>query len=314
MDEMIEGKSQDPHSRRHLTGLLVLNKPSGPTSRAVVDRVVRCVPGTKVGHAGTLDPLATGVLVVCIGSATRLVELVQELPKSYRTMIRLGGRSETLDAQGPITTDPSPRIPSQPEINLAISALVGEIVQTPPIYSAVKIRGRRAHELARAGRPVQPSPRLVRVDRIAVLDYVWPHLELEIDCGGGTYIRSIARDLGEALGCGAYVDTLARTRIGEFSLTDAVAPEALSTSSIEGHLQPLMAAVPHLPRVVLSAQAVDALAHGRRVLAHEFESTTLSDGDVALVDQAGSLIAIGRYVPEQGYLEPRKVLVGTPGI
>ena len=296
-------------SRVDLTGFLVLNKPYGPTSRAIVDRVVRWVPGAKVGHAGTLDPLATGVLIVCIGSATRLVAMVQELPKSYQTTIRLGGRSETLDAQGPIAFEPSPRIASGLEVDRAVAAQVGEVAQTPPVFSAVKINGRRSHELARSGRPVQPAPKLVRIDRIAVLRYEWPDLELEIDCGSGTYIRSIARDLGEALGCGAYVTALVRTRIGEFTLEQAVDPDTLSVGSIAAHLRPLLAAVPSLPRVVLGAHGLDAVGHGRRLTAQDLPEMALPGGDVALIDQAGSLVALGTYNPDEGWLQPTKVLI-----
>jgi len=294
-----------------MTGFLVLNKPSGPTSRAVVNRVLRWVPGVKVGHAGTLDPLATGVLVVCIGSATRLVELVQGLPKSYQAKLRLGGRSDTLDAQGVITLEPSLRIPGEREVEQAISSFVGEVSQTPPVYSAVKIHGRRSHELARAGRPVQPAPRLVRIDRIVMLRYEWPDLELAIDCGSGTYIRSIARDLGEALGCGAYVTALTRTRIGDFTLEDAVDAETLSPSSIDQHLRPLLAAAGALPSVVLGADALDAVAHGRRLTARDLDKPALPGGDLALIDQAGNLVALGPYSAEEGLVQPTKVLILT---
>src|SRR5437763_8405087 len=176
-------------------GVLVVDKPRGLTSRAVVDRVARLVPLAKVGHAGTLDPLASGVLVVCIGPATRLVEMVQRLPKSYRTVVLLGARSDTLDAEGRIEPAANPGIPSRLDIERAVSPLVGEVDQMPPDYSALKVGGRRAYDLARAGRPVELAPRRVRIDRIVVLHYDWPRLELAIDCGSGTYIRSIARDV-----------------------------------------------------------------------------------------------------------------------
>jgi tRNA pseudouridine55 synthase len=310
MEEWMIEQGPNRLSRVDLTGFLVLNKPSGPTSRALVDRVVRWIPGLKVGHAGTLDPLATGVLIVCIGSATRLVEMVQELPKSYRTKIRLGGRSDTLDAQGPIAFERTPRVPSGGEVDQAVAAHVGEVAQTPPVYSAVKIKGRRSHELARAGRPIQPGPKLVRIDRIAVLGYEWPDLELEIDCGSGTYIRSIARDLGEALGCGAYVTALVRTRIGEFTLEQAVDPDTLSVGSIAAHLRPLLAAVPSLPRVVLGAHCLDAIGHGRRLTtAHDLPEMVLPGGDVALIDQAGNLVALGTHNPDEGWIQPTKVLM-----
>src|SRR5262249_22794729 len=219
-------------------GLLVVNKPRGLTSRAVVDRVAGLVPHAKVGHAGTLDPLASGVLIVCLGPATRLVERVQRLPKSYRTVVLLGARSDTLDADGSVEAVAAPRVPSRVDIEGAVAPLVGEILQRPPTYSALKVQGRRAYDLARAGRPVEMPPRRVRIDGIAVIHYAWPRLELAIECGGGTYIRSIARDLGETLGCGGLVEALTRTRIGPFTIDQAVDPEGLSAESLPGHLRP----------------------------------------------------------------------------
>ena len=216
-----------------LNGVLNLNKPGGLTSRAVVDMVVRPLRRTKVGHAGTLDPLATGVLVVCVGTATRLIEYVQRMPKTYRTTVRLGARSDTLDADGTVVAEESPRVPGEPEIRTALAAQVGTIAQIPPQYSALKVQGQRAYDMARAGHSVDLAPRQVLISRIDVLAYAWPRLDLEIDCGSGTYIRSIARDLGEALGCGGLVEVLTRTRIGPFTLDDCARP-----ARIDGRVDP----------------------------------------------------------------------------
>src|SRR4051812_7138067 len=195
-----------------ICGVLNLNKPPGATSRDVVNRVVQLERKLKVGHAGTLDPLATGVLVVCVGAATRLIENVQRMPKVYRTVVRLGARSDTLDADGRVTEVEHPEVPDEGGIRAAMADQVGRIAQRPPAFSALKVEGRRAYDLARAGRDVDLAPRPVRIDRIDLLAYAWPRLELEIACGSGTYIRSIARDVGEALGCGGLVDVLVRTR------------------------------------------------------------------------------------------------------
>ena len=203
-----------------MNGLLNIDKPSGISSRAVVDLVARLLPRIKAGHAGTLDPLASGVLVVCVGSTTRLIESVQRMTKTYRTVIRLGARSETLDADGQVEVVENPRVPSEPEVRQALAGQVGEILQRPPEYSALKVKGQRAYRLARAGRVIDLEPRLVRIDRVELLSYQWPLLELEIACGGGTYIRSIARDVGEALACGGLVATLVRTRIGPFTVEE----------------------------------------------------------------------------------------------
>jgi tRNA pseudouridine55 synthase len=291
-------------------GILVVNKPRGMTSRAVVDRVASLVPRAKVGHAGTLDPLASGVLIVCVGSATRLVECVQQLPKCYRTVVLLGARSDTLDAEGHIELATNPKVPSRLQVEQAVSALVGEVVQRPPDYSALKVRGQRAYGLARAGRPVDLAPRRVRIDRIAVLHYDWPRLELEIDCGSGTYIRSIARDVGETVGCGGLVETLVRTRIGPFRMEQAVDLDELSAASLPLHWRPALDAVPGLPRLVLDPGQVAAVAAGRRLLASDFGAAGIPPGQVALVDPRGRLIALAESHPSEGWLQPRKVLGG----
>lgn len=291
-------------------GILNLNKPGGVTSRAVVDMVVRPLRGTKVGHAGTLDPLATGVLVVCVGAATRLIEYVQRMSKTYRTTVLLGARSDTLDADGRVVADESPRVPGEPEICKAIAAQVGTIAQVPPQYSALKVQGRRAYDLARAGNAVELAPRPVIISRIAVLAYTWPRLELEIDCGSGTYIRSIARDVGEALGCGGLVEVLTRTRIGPFTLDDALDPLVLSAGSISSRLRPTLEAVANLPRLSLSPDQIEAIGQGRALTADQFGGAVPA-GEVALLDPDGALIAIAEGFAESGRVEPRRVL--APG-
>jgi tRNA pseudouridine55 synthase len=293
-----------------VTGILVLNKPTGITSRRLVDQVARLLPRFKVGHAGTLDPLATGILIVCVGPATRLVENLQGLPKTYRTLIRLGARSDTLDADGRIVVEESSPIPSVGEIEQAVLRLSGMVIQRPPAYSALKLEGKRAYDLARAGRAIEPAPRMVRIDRITVIDYAWPDLELEIDCGGGTYIRSIARDIGDALGCGGFVQALARTATGPFTLEQAIDPGALSAESIHGRLRPALDAVPTLPRLELDSGQVEAIAQGKRLWTRDLSvKLNTSGGQVALVNSEGTLIALGDLELEQGWLQPRKVLV-----
>lgn len=202
-----------------MDGFLVIDKPAGMTSRDVVNVAQRWFPRkTKIGHAGTLDPLATGVLVLCVGAATKLVERVQAMGKTYRTRILLGFISDTDDADGTLTAFQAGDVPCEDAIRELLPQFVGEIQQLPPRVSALKIDGRRAYDLARRGQEVKLQSRTVRVDAIRLLGYEWPHLDLEIDCGKGTYIRSIARDIGEKLKCGGLVQTLRRTRIGEFTV------------------------------------------------------------------------------------------------
>ncbi len=290
-------------------GILNLDKPSGITSRAVVDRVARLLPRIKVGHAGTLDPLASGVLIVCVGSATRLIESVQRMTKVYRTVFRLGARSDTLDAEGPVAVVENPSVPSELEIRQVLAGQVGEILQHPPEYSALKVKGQRAYHLARAGRVVDLEPRLVRIERADLLSYRWPLLDLEIECGGGTYIRSIARDVGEALGCGGLVATLVRTRTGPFALDDSADPTTLTRSSLAADLRPALDAVPNLPRITLDESQVRAIAQGRVLNAANLALDSVPHGEIALLDAGGRLIAIGQGDSSHRTIQPRKVLI-----
>lgn len=201
-----------------LNGFLVVDKPGGMTSRDVVNRIQSKLPKrTKVGHTGTLDPLATGVLVLCLGKATKLADRVQALGKSYLAVIRLGATSNTDDADGQITVNELAEAPTLDLVQTALKKFTGPIEQTPPAYSAVKVGGRRAHDLARAGKDVPLSSRIVHVYLVELLKWEWPNLELAVDCGKGTYIRSIARDLGQVLGVGGLIQSLRRTKVGPFT-------------------------------------------------------------------------------------------------
>ncbi len=244
----------NPENPPAFSGFLNINKPPALTSRDVVDRVLRHLPKrTKAGHAGTLDPLATGVLVVAIGPATRLIEAVQAQAKVYRAVVRLGARSDTLDADGTLEETRNPPRPSETDIRASLSTQIGTIAQVPPAYSALKLQGRRAYDLARSGQEFTLEPRPVRIDTIDILSYEWPLVDLEITCGAGTYIRSIARDLGESLGCGGLIQVLTRTRIGRFRIEDALDPCNLSQEQILTHLHPLSDAILDWPQVQLDA-------------------------------------------------------------
>jgi tRNA pseudouridine55 synthase len=294
--------------RMAVKGLLNVHKPSGMTSRAVVDRVVQLVPRIKVGHAGTLDPLASGVLVVCLGSATRLVEHVQHMTKTYRAMIRLGARSDTLDADGRIEVEAAPPVPSGLQVQQAVASQVGQIFQVPPDYSALRVKGRRAYKLARSGQAVTLQPRHVRVDSIDTVSYDWPRLELVIDCGAGTYIRSIARDVGEKLGCGGLIESLARTRIGPFQIEDAIDGLSLSEDSVRGHLLPLRTAVADLPAISLTVDQVAAIVQGRSIPAASLAVDVVPSGLIALLGPQGDLVALARGDVDRNTIHPCKVL------
>jgi tRNA pseudouridine55 synthase len=287
-------------------GLLNLNKPIGVTSRDVVDRVARPLRKIKVGHAGTLDPLASGVLVVCVGAATRLIEYVQRMPKTYRARVRLGATSDTDDADGTVVETIDPPIPTEAELRDALSRQVGTIDQVPPEFSAIKVAGERAYDLARAGREVTLKARPVTITRVELLDYEWPHAGLEIDCGSGTYIRSIARDLGQALGCGGLIEVLTRTRIGPFTIEDAIDPMTLDRAAILGTLRPATGAVAGMPTVVLNDEQIRAIGQGRAVEV----DPPMPAGESVLLDEAGEIVAIAEAVDGGRRLAPRRVLRG----
>ncbi len=296
--------------RAKAAGIIILDKPTGPTSRELVDRVAELLPRVKVGHAGTLDPLASGVLIVCVGAATRLTEVIQDLGKSYKTVIRLGARSDTDDALGLIVAEETPRVPALVEVREALERLVGKVVQTPPEYSAVKIKGRRVYDLARAGQTVEIAPRWVQIDRIEAISYSWPLVELEIDCSKGTYIRAIARDLGEALGCGGLVETLERTRIGPFTRDRAIDPQELSWENIAGVIRPPLEAVAHLTMIDIDAAGIEAVTHGRTVAMPEnIGPGEVGGAMVALRDGSSRLIALAEPDFERRLLQPRSVLI-----
>lgn len=248
-------------------GLLNLNKPTGITSRDAVNCVQRLLPRrTKVGHAGTLDPLASGVLVLCIGRATRLIEHVQRRPKSYRGEFLLGRTSPSEDTDSTVTELPSPPTPSIGALKEAATRFVGRIEQRPPIFSALKVNGRRAYDLARAGEKVDLAPRLIDIYRLEVIDFTYPRLTLEVTCGSGTYIRSLGRDLAESLGTGAVMSALVRTAIGPFTLEDAIGPDALKQETLADQIQPALLAVDDLPRIELTESTHIEITHGRSIL------------------------------------------------
>jgi tRNA pseudouridine55 synthase len=297
-----------------LSGVLNLDKPGGMTSRDVVDLISRPLRKGKVGHAGTLDPLASGVLVVCVGRATRLIEYVQRMPKAYRTVVRLGARSDTLDADGRVEVIDDPHVPTEAEVRAALATQVGTIEQIPPQFSALKVAGKRAYDLARAGQAVDLAARPVRVDRVDLIAYAWPRLEFTVDCGSGTYIRSIARDVGEALGSGGLVEVLVRTRIGPFRLEDAIDPTGRPIDEILKHLRPTAEALGDLPRLTISAEQVQAIAQGKSLRAVEIEGAQGIEDEVGLVGPDGALVAVAEVEVgsegERGLIKPRRVLIG----
>jgi tRNA pseudouridine55 synthase len=245
-------------------GIVVLDKPAGITSRDAVDHACKRLKTREIGHCGTLDPLATGVLVLVVGRARRLQELLAKSRKVYGARIRLGATSVTDDGEGPITPrEPPPTPPSEEAVRTAAARFVGDIEQRPPRYSAIKVDGERLYDLARRGEGIDAPIRKVRVYDLTIQSYRWPDVELTVTSAGGTYVRSIARDLGEALGTGGYLAQLSRTESGGFRLDEATALEALGPE----HVLPLENALRHFPRVDIAAAQAVRLANGAAVKA-----------------------------------------------
>ncbi|MBX9679396.1 MAG: tRNA pseudouridine(55) synthase TruB [Gemmataceae bacterium] len=292
-----------------MNGLLVLDKPLGITSRDALDRALKWFPRrTRMGHTGTLDPLATGILVACIGWTTRLADYVQAMPKEYVAGVRFGSRSATDDAEGPIEPVANAWMPDEGMLRTALASFVGEIPQTPPAFSAAKVVGRRAYSLARRGQDVQLEPRVVRIYAIELRRFDGISAELHVRCGKGTYIRSLARDLGEKLGCGAYLEALQRTRVGPFDEPRALSLDAPAEVAMRSLLPPAEA-LADLQRRMLPGEMMQRFFSGQAMPWDDDDE--LLSGEIALTDDAGRLRAIGEYEAATRQMKPAKVLAKT---
>jgi tRNA pseudouridine55 synthase len=249
-------------------GILNIDKPCGPTSHDVVNTVRRLTSVQRVGHAGTLDPLATGVLLVCVGRATRVAEYLMAGRKVYRARVRLGVQTETYDAEGPVVAE-APVNVDQEDIEAALARFRGEIVQVPPSYSAVKHRGVPLHRLARRGISVRARPRQVEVYELKLTAWHHPEIILEITCSAGTYVRTLAHDLGQDLGCGAFLAGLIRLASGRFRVDEAASlesvREAARADAWQDLLHPMDAALAHVPALHLDADLAQRICHGQAV-------------------------------------------------
>jgi tRNA pseudouridine55 synthase len=261
-------------------GLMLVDKPSGVTSHDVVDVVRRSLRTRKVGHAGTLDPMATGLLIVGVGRATRLLRYLGDLSKSYAATGRLGEETDTLDADGQIVRSASVDV-SRAEIEGVCAALVGDSLQAPPAYSAVKVGGRKLYEAARKGDALEAPARRIRVDAFEVSAFDGRDVEVRITCSGGTYVRVLVADVGRALGCGAHLVRLRRTAIGPFQVEDARPPGV-------GEPLPIDRAIGHLPSIHLDAEEARAASHGRLL------GPAAIDGPYAVFGPDGALKGIYR--------------------
>ncbi len=289
-----------------VSGVLVVDKPIGLTSHDVVQIIRRGTGIRRAGHTGTLDPRASGVLVVLIGPAVRLSEYVSASDKRYQATIRLGSSTDTYDSEGTVTGSGSVEGITEETFDEVLQSFVGEIEQVPPPYSAVKVHGKKAYDFAREGDEVDLQPRKINVYSLDVLEWAPPEAVVDVYCSSGTYVRSLANDLGNKLGCGAHLIGLRRTKSGKFTLRDAVPLRRLQEAFIAGtwykNLIPAAEALADWPMVELDGDQVELIRHGHRVPA-EPENTGWARG----VSEQGDLVALLEVDDETHEWQPRKV-------
>jgi tRNA pseudouridine55 synthase len=290
----------------NVSGIFNINKPSGLTSHDVVNRVRQLVGTRKVGHAGTLDPMATGVLLVCVGQATRLIEYIMAGSKTYRATICFGLTTDTYDKDGQVIANADPSALTKETVTQALSKFVGEIDQTPPPFSAIKKEGVPLYKLARKGIMIQARPRRIRIEAINPIQWQLPEVVVDVICQTGTYIRSLAHDAGQMLGVGAYLTGLIRLASGNWSLDNAISLEVLEQAVVENRLQSVLhaqeEAVVDMPGVQLSPAQARAVRFGQSIDA----VSTWNTSPVAGFDPSGKLVAI-LSAEQAGFLKPKKV-------
>lgn len=272
--------SPSPGSRHPLNGIVNFHKRAGVSSRTAVNDVVRAsgIRKLKAGHAGTLDPIADGVLIVCLGTATRLIPYIHELHKEYVGSFELGVTSDSDDIESRREQLQNAPQPTREQFAAALPSFVGEIEQVPPIYSAVKIGGERAYQVARRGETAELKPKQVVVHEIELLDYDYPYVKLRISCGTGTYVRSLGRDIAQQLGTAAVMHRLTRTRIGPFHLDDAVSIHDIQ-EGLSGKVLPPVEGVSQLSQLIVDDDEIEELRHGRPFSARKEHDDVLSQSD-----------------------------------
>ena len=296
-----------------ISGVMVIDKPVGLTSHDVVN-IVRYGTGIRrAGHTGTLDPRASGVLVILVGPAVRLSEFISASDKRYQAIIRLGAATDTFDADGRFTRLPIENMDvTESEFEQALASFTGEITQTPPPYSAIKIKGRRAYDMARKGETVEIQPRQITVHNLELLEWAPPEVVVDIHCSSGTYVRSLANDVGEQLGVGGYLVGLRRTKSGRFSLREAIPlrklQEAFKDGSWYQYIIPAAEALSEWPSIELQPEQVDAISHGHRIPADPAVvpgPRNLARG----VSMAGELVALMELDTTTSEWQPKKVFL-----
>lgn len=295
---------------RNISGIVVLDKANGLSSNAALQEVKRLYEANKAGHAGSLDPLATGVLPVCVGEATKVSQFLLDSDKRYRTRIKLGIRTDTGDSEGAIIERNEGISVSRKAIERALTKFKGEVEQVPPMHSAIKMNGVPLYKLARKGITVEREPRLVTLYQICLVEFVNSELELEISCSKGTYIRTIADDLGQELGCGAHVIELRRTQAGVFTEKDSISAEELALEKenrgldkIDQFLIPMDRAIQDLPEVNLPSITASHVKNGQAVLVRHLPK----NGLVRMYEDE-QFIGIGS-IDDDGKVAPRRLII-----
>ncbi|MBW6464400.1 MAG: tRNA pseudouridine(55) synthase TruB [Dethiobacteria bacterium] len=291
-----------------MDGIIVINKPEGVTSHHVVKGIRKLFPGVKAGHSGTLDPMATGVLPVCTGKATRLVEYIIELPKSYRAEITLGKTTDTEDATGKVLSENAAPLLDRPEIEKMLKSFTGEIEQLPPQYSAVKYKGKPLYHWARKGEETPRQFRKVKIYDITLLAYSpgsEPKITIDINCSKGTYIRTLAADIGKEIGCGAYLSALSRMAVGPYLLSESKTPDQAaflaSSGRYEELFQPMDTAVMHLPKAVLEQDDLKSLQCGRTIIFTASGEINTAENEVfRIYNKNNEFRALARFIATDG--------------
>lgn len=291
-------------ARTDLHGVLLLDKPSGLASNTALQRVRHLYGRPKAGHTGTLDPLASGLLPICFGEATKFGSILLDGDKGYEASVRLGFESSTGDAEGELTAVAPPTF-SDAQLGHALQQLTGSVSQIPPMYSALKVAGTPLYRLARQGRDVERAPRSVRVHELRLLERTADSLRLAVTCSKGTYVRVLAEDLGRLLGCGGYLTELRRMAIGSFTIDQAIALvrlEALTAPEREAILLPVDTLLLDLPRIDLSADSANRVISGRAAAA-----AVERHGPARLYDSSGRFLGLGEAMAE-GTVVPKRML------
>lgn len=290
-----------------MQGLILLNKPEGITSFAAVKKIKWLSGEKRVGHTGTLDPLATGVLPIFLGRATALSGILLDADKSYVATVKLGITTDTYDITGAVLSEQKAEV-SQVELQEVLKGFVGEIEQIPPIYSALKKDGVRLYDLAREGKTVEIEPRKIKISRIELLQFKEDTFKITVDCSKGTYIRSLCRDIGEALGCGATMTALERTATSGFNLDDTVSLDLLTKENIEDFIKPEEEALLYLREVNVTEKQAIRFSNGGQLSYERLKNSNFFDGELVRVRRGDLFLGVGVAENKNGQLAIRCVI------